>query len=134
MYELKDYLNSINQGKNNLMDGDDPLWEKKYPAYIVNKCMTGFIDTLFFANEMNRWNALSNKMQYDFYLHGVPKKKRFAPYMSKTKIENLELIKRHYDYSNKKAEQALKILTDEQVQAIRGEYYEGGRKDDRPRI
>ena len=53
-YELKDYLNSINTGKNNLMDDGDELWEKKYPSYIVNKCLSPFTDTIMLVNEMNR--------------------------------------------------------------------------------
>ena len=47
MYELKDYLNSINFRKNNLMDGSDPIWEKKYPTYIINKCLTRYSATLY---------------------------------------------------------------------------------------
>ena len=43
-YPLKDYLNSINLNKENLMDSDDPAWEKNYPAYVVNNaCLTTWI-------------------------------------------------------------------------------------------
>ena len=37
MYELKDYLNSINFTKQDLMADGDVFWEKKYPAFIVNR-------------------------------------------------------------------------------------------------
>ena len=50
--ELKDWLNSINLNKKDLIK-EDPSVEKKYPAYIINKCMAGHIDTIMFANEMN---------------------------------------------------------------------------------
>ena len=54
MFELKTYLNAINYSKEKLMDGEDEMWEKKYPAYIVNKCVAPFQDTIFLVNEMNR--------------------------------------------------------------------------------
>ena len=54
MYELKEYLNSINFTKTNLMDSEDHMWEKKYPAYIVNKCLAPFSDTISLVNELNQ--------------------------------------------------------------------------------
>ncbi len=67
-YELKDYLNSINFTKDYLMDGGDPQWEKKYPAFVVNKCLSGHIDTVMFANEMNLNHQLTSRLQYDFLI------------------------------------------------------------------
>ena len=67
-YPLKDYLNSINLNKENLMDGEDPTWEKKYPAFIINKCMSHHMDTVLYANEMNMYPNLPNRMQYDFFI------------------------------------------------------------------
>ena len=52
-YELKEYLNAINHRKENLMDSEDEMWEKKYPAFIVNKCLAPFSDTIMLVNEMN---------------------------------------------------------------------------------
>ena len=79
-YPLKDYLNSINLNKENLMDSDDPAWEKNYPAYVVNKCMSHHMDTVLFANEMNRYSFLPSRLQYDFYIHIVRPRKRFSPW------------------------------------------------------
>ena len=43
MYDLfKDYLPAINHTKKNLMNSDDVMWEKKYPAFMVNKVLSGF--------------------------------------------------------------------------------------------
>jgi hypothetical protein len=53
MYELKDYLNAINFDKKPLMDSDDPMWEKKYPPFIINKFLSMNYDTIAQANEMN---------------------------------------------------------------------------------
>ena len=69
MYELKDYLNAINQTKEPLMDSDDETWEKKYPPFIVNKCLMPFQDTILFVNEVNQIPHVDNKLQFDFFLN-----------------------------------------------------------------
>jgi len=66
--ELKDWLNSINQTKKNLID-EDPSIEKDYPPYIINRCFSGHLDAVLFANEMNKYNFLPKRMQYDFYIN-----------------------------------------------------------------
>ena len=76
--ELKDWLNSINQTKENLID-EDPSLEKEYPPYIVNRCFSGHLDAIMFANEMNVHHFLPKKLQYDFLLNSLRKKKRFSP-------------------------------------------------------
>ena len=92
MYELKDYLNSINHVKKNLMDSEDEFWEKKYPAYIINKCLSAFPDTIFYVNEMNRMHFLDNKLQNDFLLNSIRKRKRFAKWMRSSKVKNIESV------------------------------------------
>jgi hypothetical protein len=127
-YELKDYLNSINFTKDCLMDESDPQWEKKYPAFVVNKCMSGHIDTIMFANEMNMNHGLPSKLQYDFLLNSVRKRKRFSPWLKKEKIQDLDAVKSYYGYSNEKAQQALKILTKEQITFIKQKLDVGGKR------
>tara|TARA_B100001250_G_scaffold163567_1_gene140662 strand:- start:1756 stop:2142 length:387 start_codon:yes stop_codon:yes gene_type:complete len=126
MYELKDYLNSINFTKEDLMTSEDPTWEKKYPAFIVNKCLSGFIDTIIFSNEMNRYPNLPSKLQYDFFLNSLRKKKRFSPWLRKEKIKDLDAVKSYYGYSNEKAMQALKILNKTQIDYIKKKLDVGG--------
>lgn len=125
MYPLKDYLNSINQNKQNLMD-QDPLAEKKYPAYIVNKCMAQHLDTVMHANEMNQWANLPSKLQYDFFINTVRPKKRFSPWDKKDKIDNLELIQKYYGYSVEKARQVIDILSRQQLDYIKDKLNTGG--------
>ena len=127
-YELKDYLNSINFTKDYLMDDSDPQWEKKYPAFVVNKCMSGHIDTIMFANEMNMNHGLPTKLQYDFLLNSVRKRKRFSPWLKKEKIQDLDAVKSYYGYSNEKGQQALKILTKDQINYIKSKLDVGGKK------
>ena len=127
-YELKDYLNSINFTKEYLMDDSDPLWEKKYVPFIINKCLSGFIDTVMFANEMNMNHSLPSRLQYDFLINTVRKRKRFSPWLKKEKIQDLDAVKSYYGYSNEKAQQALKILTKEQITFIKQKLDVGGKK------
>ena len=125
--ELKEWLNSINTNKNNLIDEDIDL-EKKYPSYIINRCLSGHIDAVMFANEMNKHPNLSKKLQYDFFLNSLRKRKRYSPWIRKEQLENLDLVKSYYGYSNEKAKQVLNILTREQLSFIRDRLDTGGKK------
>ena len=121
--ELKHWLNSINFTKENLLD-EDPY--EKYPAFVVNKCLSGSLDSVLFANEMNKSHYLDQKLQYDFLMNSLRKKKRFAPWLKKGKIEDLEAVKKYYKYSTEKAQQAMRILTKEQVKYIKDKLDTGG--------
>ena len=127
-YELKEYLKAINKTKQNLMEGEDEMWEKKYPAFIINKCLapTGMQECLI-VNEMNRLHHLDNKLQNDFLLNSLRKRKRFAKWLRSSKVKNLDLIKEYYGYSNEKAKQALDILTADQLEIIKTKINKGGR-------
>ena len=127
MTELKDWLNSINQTKKNLID-EDPSLEKEYNPYIINRIYSGHLDSVMFANEMNKYSFLSKKIQYDFYLNSLRSKKRFSPWIRKDKIKDLDYVKRYYGYSNEKAQQSLKILTTEQLNFIKSKFETGGTK------
>tara|TARA_S200000501_G_scaffold368138_1_gene405548 strand:+ start:860 stop:1264 length:405 start_codon:yes stop_codon:yes gene_type:complete len=128
-YPLKDYLNSINFNKNDLMGEDsDPAWKAKYPPYIINKCMSQHMDTVMYANEMNQYSFLDHKMQYDFYIHIVRPKRRFSPWGKKQKIDDLDLVKKYYGYSTDKAIQALRILSPNQIDYIKDKLNKGGKK------
>ncbi len=126
MTELKDWLNSINFTKENLIE--DPSEIKNYPPYIINRCLSGHLDCIMFANEMNKYSFLDKDMQYSFYLNTLRKKKRFSPWLRKEKVTDLEIIKQYYGYSNEKASNALKILTPEQINYIKQRLETGGSK------
>ena len=126
-YPLKDYLNTLNYSKDDLME-DDPGWKKNYPPYVINKCMSHHMDTLMFSNEMNRYPNLDKDMQYSFYLNTVRPKRRFSPWGKKQQVKDLNLVKQYYGYSNEKAKQVLNILTKEQLSFMRDRLETGGKK------
>ena len=118
-YELKDYLREINTDKNLVMDSGDEMWEKKYPPFIVNKCLAPFPDSIHLVNEMNINCHLDHKLQFDFLLNSLRARKRFTPWLKANKIDDLEYVKEYYGYSNEKAKSALKLLNDEQIKTIK---------------
>ena len=122
--ELKDWLKSINLTKENLLEEDPTL---KYPAFIVNKCLSGLLDAVMFSNEMNKYPNLAPKLQYDFLLHSLRKKKRFAPWLKKDKIADLDAVKKYYRYSSEKALQAMRVLSKDQIEYIKKKLNTGGR-------
>jgi len=126
-YQLKHYLNAINHEKVDLMDGEDEFWEKKYPAFIVNKALGSFVDTILYVNEMNKMHHLDKRLQFHFFLNSIGRKKRFAKWLRSSKIENLDTIKEYYGYNNEKARQALEILNDEQIEEIKIIINRGGK-------
>jgi hypothetical protein len=126
MPELKDYLNAINHTKERLLDSEDEEWEKKYPPFIVNKCVYPFQDTIMLVNEINQLPHLDKKLQFDFLLNSIRSRKRFTPWLKANKLDNLEDVKEYYGYSNEKAKQALDILTDEQIATIKKKLNKGG--------
>ena len=125
MTELKDWLNSVNFNKDDLTV-DDPDAIKDYTPYIVNRCLSGHLDTVLFSNQMNLYPNLDKDMQYQFFLNRLRKRKRFSPWLRKDKVENLNIIKRYYGYSNEKALQALRLLTNEQLDYIKKRLETGG--------
>ena len=125
--ELKDWLNSINYTKKNLID-EDPSMEKDYSPYVINRIYSGHLDSVIFANEMNKYHFLPKKIQYDFLLNSLRTKKRFAPWLRKDTIKDLDNVKRYYGYSDEKAKQALRILSKKQLNFIQSKFETGGTK------
>ena len=126
MPELKEYLNAINHTKERLLDSEDEEWEKKYPPFIVNKCVYPFQDTIMLVNEINQLPHLDKKLQFDFLLNSIRLRKRFTPWLKAKKIKNIEYVKEYYGYSNEKAKAALDVLSDEQIKTIKDSLSKGG--------
>jgi len=128
VYELKEYLNAINHTKKNVMDSEDTMWVKKYPAFIVNKVLSGFSDTIMLVNEMNRNHFLDKDMQFQFLLNSIRSKKRYSPFLRASKLKDIECVKEYYGYNNEKAKTALDILTKKELKLIKEKLYKGGTK------
>lgn len=121
-----DFLNSINSSKKDLMQ--EPETEKDYVSFVVNRSLSYFPETALIANEMNRYHHLDSKLQYQFLLNIVRKKKRFSKWIKPQTENDIELVKEYYGYSNDKARQVISLLTPEQLTIIRKKVDKGGRR------
>ena len=121
-----DYLTAINDTKKDVMVDD--IAEKGYNAFMVNRGLSYFNDTVLFANEMNLNAHLDNRLQFDFLINIVRRRKRFSKWIKPETASDVEVVKEYYGYSNEKARQALTLLTPEQIIDIKKKVYKGGRK------
>lgn len=120
-----DYVNAINYSKKDIMVDD--LSEKEYNPFIINKALSFFSDTILFANEMNKYHHLDGRLQFDFFINIIKKKQRFSKWLKPSEVENLELIKNYYGYSNEKAKSVLTVLSNEQIDELKTRMNKGGR-------
>ena len=121
-----DYVNSVNYSKKDIMVS--PAEEKAYNPFMMNRSLSYFSDTVVIANEMNRYHHLDSRLQYQFLINMVRKRKRFSKWV-KPELENdLESVKEYYGYSNEKARQVLPLLSPSQIQKIKEKVNKGGRK------
>jgi len=121
-----DYLNDINYGKTNIMVDD--ITEKAYNPFMVNRGLSYFNDTVLMANEMNMNAHLDNRLQFDFLINIVRKKKRFSKWAKAQMTDDVEVVKQYYGYSNEKAKQACKLLSSDEINELKKKVYKGGRK------
>lgn len=106
----------------------DDIAEKGYPSFMVNRALSYFTDTVLFANEMNINHHIDNKLQYHFLINIIKKKKRFSKWLKPQEVENLELIKEYYGYSNEKAKSVLPLFNDEHIETLKQRIYKGGKR------
>lgn len=121
-----DYVNSINMTKKDVMVDD--VAEKSYNGFMTNRSLSYFYDTVLLANEMNRYHHLDNRLQFDFLLNTVHKKKRFSKWVKPDEIDSLDAVKTYFGYSNEKAKSALAVLDNETIEQIKYKVNQGGRK------
>jgi hypothetical protein len=120
-----DYVNQILQGKKNLIIDEDT--EKSYAPFLVNRSLSYHKDCIAYANEMNSRHHLDKKLQHDFLLNTVRSQKRpFAKWVKSEKSEDIECIKSIYGFSDTKAREALRLLSNEQIQQLKEQTDIGG--------
>lgn len=125
-----EYVGQINEGKKDIIrNSDNPeLAEKDYNAFIINRSLSYFIDTVLLANDMNERAHIRNLMQFDYLINSVRPKKRFTKFAKKVKNEDLEVVSEWYGCNYRKAEEYLAILSNEQIEMIKTKIQKGGLK------
>lgn len=121
-----EFLNSINHTKQDTMVDD--MTEKSYNSFMINRSLSYFPDTVAFANVMNRYHHMDNKLQYHFLINIIRKRKRFSKWIKPDIESDIEVVRQYYGYSNEKAKQVLSLLSPEQVNILKQKVSKGGRK------
>ena len=121
-----EYIKVINETKKDIMVDD--IAEKGYNPFIINRNFSFFNDTILYANEMNRFHHLDHRLQFDFFINIIKKKKRWSKWVKPQDVENLELIKQHYGYSNDKAKSVLELFNNEQIEELKRKGFKGGKR------
>jgi len=121
-----EYLKAINETKKDIMVDD--IAEKEYNAFLINRGLSFFKDTILYANEMNVHHHLDNRVQFDFFINIIRKKKRWSKWIKADDVANLELIKEYYGYSNEKAKSALTLMSNEQIEQLKMRINKGGKR------
>ena len=119
-----DYLKAINETKEDVMLTSQD--EKKYAAFIVNRGLSFFMDTIFQANEINRNHHLDSRLQFDYLLYSIRQKKRYSKWLKPEKLDDLDIVKEYYGFGNEKAKNALQVLSVDQLAYIRRKLNQGG--------
>ena len=122
-----EFVNSINSTKVNLMDQDADT-ETKYNSFLVNRSLSYFPETVIMSNEMNRLHHLDSKLQYDFLINIVRKKKRFSKWDKPEERTDIECVKQYFGYSESKAKQVVGLLSESQITTIKSKVSIGGRE------
>ena len=121
-----EYVNAVNSTKKDIMIDD--VAEKAYNPFMVNRSLSYFADTVLAANEMNRYAHTDNRLQFDFLINIIRKRKRFSKWFKPEQISDLDVVKKYYGYSNEKARQVLTLLSTEQINELKNKVAKGGRK------
>lgn len=122
-----DFLNAINHSKKDIMIDDQD--EKAYVPFVVNRSLSYFQDTIMFANEMNRWHHIDNRLAFDFLINTIRKRKRFSKWIKPEKENDIDVVKEYYGYSNEKARQVIPLLTHDHITVIKNKVNKGGRRN-----
>ena len=121
-----EYINTINSTKKDIMVDD--IAESNYNSFMANRGLSYFADTVLFANEMNINHHIDNRLQFDFLINIVRKKKRFSKWLKAEEISDLDVVKEYYGYSNEKARSVLSLFTNEQLTELKKRICKGGKQ------
>lgn len=123
--DLTEILNDINYAKTGNFINDDN--EKHYSPYVINKCLWGIMDSLFFVQELNTFGKITKQEHYKYLVHALPKKKRFAKWIKEEKDPLIATIQEYYDgCSEAKAKEIKKMLRPADIEFIISYLDKGG--------
>ena len=121
---FKEIIPSILQTKKYVLED-----VKDYKPFLVNRALSYHLDCITYANQMNLCSNLDGDLQYQYFLNTIrPMKRKFQPWQKTSAVKDMECVKEYFGYSNEKAKEALRILTDEQITLLKEKLEKGGVK------
>lgn len=105
-----DIAKSILQSKEDLYTTEE-LFNKEYAPFMINRIMSNTERTVLFAECMDKYVSLDKKIQYDFYMKGIPKNKGFTKMWSKKESDSA-INTDHVEYICQQMNVSLKRGTD----------------------
>lgn len=123
-----DYVTSILKTKKHIInESDDPeLAEKEYNAFITNKALSFYSDSILYANEMNRYADLDHHMQYSYFINTIRSMNRKHTWFKKQKDDDIDLVKDFFQVNHKKALEIINLLSDNDLKQIKRTIRTGG--------
>ena len=115
-------IKSISNSKKDILEN-----EKDYNAFMVNRGLSYFPDTVIYANEMNKYHHLDGGLQYQFLINIVRKRNRFSKWNKSTESDDIKIIKEYYGYSDEKAKSVYNLFSNEELLTLKNRIYKGGR-------
>lgn len=123
-----DYLNAINSNKDMIAESEDPeRAAKEYPAFMVNRGLSYFADSIMYANEINALAHVDGILQFQYLLNSIRPRKRISKWSKKREDGDLDAIVEYFGYGYKKAQQALSVLSTQQISEIKQKLEKGGK-------
>ena len=110
-----DVIASVSHTKKRLIDYDN---EKEYNAFLTNRGLSFYPDTIMYAQEMNQLAHLPGVMQYDYYFNALRPRKRWSKWHKNNDEKIIKVVMEYFDYSRVKALQALRILSPKDLETI----------------
>jgi hypothetical protein len=111
-----DFVNDITYGKKDIFSEET---QRSYVPFMINRALSYFPDTVLYANDMNLVHFLDKYVQYKYFLHAIPKRRRFAKWGKKINDEDVVSVSKVFQLSTSKAAEILPTLSEEQLSSIR---------------
>jgi len=94
--------------------------EDDYNKFLVNRFFSYFIDTIIIANIANKFSVkCDNESHFIFYYNLISKKKRFTKWYKSKLQDDIELISKYFNISEKEAILYKKVLTDKYLNELK---------------
>jgi predicted glycosyltransferase involved in capsule biosynthesis len=112
------YVNNINKDSEPVTD----FYDSEYNAFLTNRALSYFSDTILQSNNMNTYHFLPKKTQYEYLFHSVRKRPRYSPWFKSLSDDDVKLIQIYFGCSPKEAKMYSEMLSEKDKEELRTMY------------